>query len=486
MPSHASHAAANLPFAPESRFYQGPFGRMFRNLPAWSPPGASEAAKINAIEKLAADHFVPVAPGAAPTNPKIPAAYTYLGQFIDHDITFDPTSSLQRANDPDHLHNFRTPRFDLDNIYGRGPDDQPYLYQQSNRDRMLLGVNPNGEPDLPRSADASGDSANPFNVRHTALIGDPRNDENIIVSQVQLAFLEFHNARIDEGLDFEAARRSTRWHYQWVVIHDFLKRLCGTTLVNQLLTSDTPGQPTLKYYHYEDQPYMPVEFAGAAYRLGHSMIRGRYKLSDHLHSINGGNLLEIFRLPEPDDAHLRLSLVGRRALPPFWTIQWDLFLGGSAAVQQSLKIDTNLVSPLATLPDFAASPKREQSLAFRNLLRGWRLGLPSGQAVARRMGLKPIPPINSLGVEDPLWAYILNEAEVQKQGERLGKVGARIVGEVFVGLLAADPFSFYSVDPNWTPEIAGAGGPGTFDFADFLRSAGAPMTDAEAKARMGV
>lgn len=66
-------------------------------------------------------------------NQGINAGYTYLGQFIDHDLTFDPASSLQKQDDPDALVDFRTPRFDLDNIYGRGPDDQPYLYEEDGR-----------------------------------------------------------------------------------------------------------------------------------------------------------------------------------------------------------------------------------------------------------------------------------------------------------------------------------------------------------------
>src|SRR5262249_40927011 len=115
----------------------------------------------------------------------IAAGYTYLGQFIDHDITFDPASSLQRQNDPEALIDYRTPRLDLDNIYGRGPADQPYILEEG---VILLrwGGPPtrNGKKstarDLPR-------------IKGTAIIGDKRNDENVIVSQLQGVFLQFHN-----------------------------------------------------------------------------------------------------------------------------------------------------------------------------------------------------------------------------------------------------------------------------------------------------
>src|SRR5262249_7515272 len=124
-------------------------------------------------------------------NSGISAGYTYLGQFIDHDLTFDPASSLQKTDDPDGLVDFRTPRFDLDCIYGRGPDDQPYLYRGDGV-HMLLGMKLTGndaDPNahmVPRNTPEGTEPAR-------ALIGDPRNDENVIVSQLQSSMLRFHN-----------------------------------------------------------------------------------------------------------------------------------------------------------------------------------------------------------------------------------------------------------------------------------------------------
>ena len=129
-----------------------------------------------------------------PDNPRIPAGYTYLGQFVDHDITFDPTSKLRGHNDPRTLANFRTPRFDLDSLYGSGPKDQPFLYDWSSERhpgvKLLVGAS-SGEGSI--TADL------PRNAQGRALIGDARNDENLAVSAMHAAFLKFHNAILDNG-----------------------------------------------------------------------------------------------------------------------------------------------------------------------------------------------------------------------------------------------------------------------------------------------
>ncbi len=463
--AHAARGKERKVYAPRSKSLHGTFGRMFRELAPWEPPGQNEEEKIDAIAELASSSFE--AAGGSDIsldNNTIPAAYTYLGQFIDHDITFDPTSSLERRNDPDALVNFRTPRFDLDSVYGRGPADQPYLYNRASANtKMLIGANSRGEQDLPRNLDVSTDDASTddFSRGRTALIGDMRNDENIIVSQLQLAFLNFHNARVDEGHSFDEAQRMTRWHYQWVVIHDFVKRICGAELVDKLLGN---GTPNLRFYKYRNKPFMPVEFSVAAYRLGHSMVRPNYHLSDTLEGFRSGNALSIFGGPARD------NLNGGRELPPFWSIQWNRFVSHEGSQpQHSRKLDTKLAPPLVNLPLRETDPRRN-SLAFLNLLRGWRMSLPSGQDVAARMGISP------LCGNDPLWLYVLQEAdELGDGGRRLGPVGARIVAEVFVGLLAGDNQSYYSVNPNWSPELSASSN--NFELVDFLVHAGVPMTD---------
>src|SRR5207249_2415770 len=186
--NHGGARGADLPR--KSQSFEGRFGRMFRALPPAELPE-------NALRTLAGQMTAEAEAQPTPEtevddeeNQGISAGHTYLGQFIDHDLTFDPASSLQKADDPDALVDFRTPRFDLDCVYGRGPSDQPYLYED-NGVRMLLGRKLTGNADDPKARDVPRNSPEAGPKR--ALIGDPRNDENVIVSQLHAAFLRFHN-----------------------------------------------------------------------------------------------------------------------------------------------------------------------------------------------------------------------------------------------------------------------------------------------------
>src|ERR1043166_7154477 len=223
-----------------SEQFEGRFGRMFRTLPAAEHD--EEDLQELAAKMIAEDEGTPPNDDPDPEeNAGIAAGYTYFGQFIDHDLTFDPASSLQKTNDPDALVDFRTPRFDLDNIYGRGPDDQPYLYRDDGL-HLILGRALTGDAggltntrDLPRNNPEGGDP-------DRALIGDPRNDENTIVSQLQSTFLQFHNkiadletARLGHPPTFAHVQRLVRWHYQYAILNDFLPTICGEDTVFDVL-----------------------------------------------------------------------------------------------------------------------------------------------------------------------------------------------------------------------------------------------------------
>ncbi|HEY0813069.1 MAG TPA: heme peroxidase family protein [Pseudonocardia sp.] len=476
---------------PSSQLFQGRFGRMFRLL----PPGrygateqASRAALMTLGEKMTST-LDPPKDGADAEESGIPALYTYFGQFVDHDITFDPVSTLTRHGDPDGLTDFRTPALDLDNVYGRGPNDQPYLY--NNGPKFLLGdALLNGAPDLPRN------NADP----QRALIGDPRNDENSVVSQFQALFLRFHNRMVDENhsLNFQEIQRLVRFHYQYVILNDFLPRIINADVLEDLTTDGQYDRGKLKFFHWRHRPFMPVEFSVAAYRLGHSMIRPGYRLNDNI-------LLPIFPVP---DKGLPEGLTGFRAMNPFWGIDWGRFIdldtrsdgtdnpddeATHRRLQFAYRIDTSLVEPLAGLPPSVAGDP-PPSLAQRNLLRGLELDLPTGQAVARAMGVHPLSDSEIIigkavdapgdgdvlgsideveGLEPfrencPLWTYILAEAAHHKlevplpvtevksnQTPQLGPVGGRIVAEVFLGMLFGDNDSLLNLDPNWTPDDPG-------------------------------
>ena len=427
---------------------------MFRSLPPFAPTDAA----LKALADSMADRAE-----AAGDNPDIPSGYTYLGQFVDHDITFDPVSGLDRVNDPDALHTFRTPRFDLDCLYGRGQADSPYLYDQEDPAALLVGHNTGVEDepvDLPR------------NQQGRALIGDPRNDVHFIVSQLHLAFIRFHNAVVDRlrfqvepGRLFDEARRVVTWHYQWVVMHDFLARLVGPDLLGEILVrSKRTGRARaeLAYFTWRTQPFVPVEFSAAAYRFGHSMVRGRYRINDTLEVLP---ILTDIRV-----AHRLQHLGGFRTLPKGWTVQWKhLFPLGDSPPQPSRRIDTRLAEPMRKLPPAIDQDRR--SLGLLNMLRGRSLQLPSGQAVAAAMDTGVPDAELGLAGETPLWFYVLREAEMLAEGRRLGPTGGRIVAEVLVGLLKGDPSSFLRREPAWKPDLPSAE-EGTFTMLDLLRFAG--------------
>ncbi len=472
-------------FHPASTLFEGRFGRMFRTLPP--AEFAEEDLKALAAAMIAEHEAIPTpeTEDDDEENQGISAGYTYLGQFIDHDLTFDPASSLQKQNDPDALEDFRTPRFDLDCLYGRGPNDQPYIYEDKGV-RMLRGRRLTGNPHDRRSHDLPRNSPAPRG-RARALIGDPRNDENVIVSQLQSTMQRFHNRVVDfltrntgTAPEFEQVQRAVRWHYQWVVLHDFLPTIAGQDVVDKVLphlknkTSIRVDKPNLAFFHWEKIPFMPIEFSAAVYRFGHSMVRPIYRLNTTV------DRKEIFSIADEKN-----SLTGFRALPSNFAIDWSLFFNmggappqGPERLQKSYKIDTSLVNPLGNLPEVIGA--NVPSLAERNLIRGWRMGLPSGQTVARYMDAEVIPdekllvgkaivikppdkpnkPITEISTKfagnAPLWFYILAEAQQGFDGNnatpiRLGPVGGRIVAEVFIGLLLGDQYSFLSQDPSWKP-----------------------------------
>ena len=460
---------ADLPVGPELRgmrrlplstIGEGRFGRMFRRLSPM-PPLPDEV--LRDLSEGMRDPESPTGWDGSPQsgdNPRIPAGYTYLGQFVDHDVTFDPTSSLQRQNDPDALHDFRTPRFDLDSLYGSGPVDEPFQYERgTNGLRLLIEPNRNGVEDLPR------------NSQDVALIGDPRNDENTIIGQLQLLFLRLHNrlgeqiftdATVPEEMRFQETQRRVRWHYQWVVVTDFLRRVIGDELFVMLYASGDDGLPDIRrrYYRPKTAPYMPVEFSAAAFRYGHSQIRGIYDLSA---AVTQRPIFVPRELPDPF-ADLR----GFRPLPPGWTIDWSRFFAvDGSSPQLGRRIDSRLVAALFELPSGGGS------LAFRNLKRGQVLGLPSGQDVAKYLAVERVFTGAELEAPEPtpLWFYVLKESELITGGEHLGPVGGRIVGEVLLGMLEGDPQSWYNVNRGWRPTLPDADGDGQFTMADLVRAA---------------
>ncbi|HEX9245658.1 MAG TPA: heme peroxidase family protein [bacterium] len=430
----------------------GKYGRMFSNLPALE----IDENIVRALGRSGSGMDLPAGAFEDPEsdNPRIPAGFPFLGQFIAHDITRDP-SLLHHHATLKQLRNFRTPRFDLEVVYGAGALAHPYFYDLHDPDMLLIGMNDAGPDDLPRNAQGQ------------ALIADSRNDSHMIISQLHLAFLKFHNRIVNllhgKGLRgdaaLEEARRLATWHYQWIVVHEFLPLSVGQEMVEHILRDGH------LIYAFEGHPFIPVEFADAAYRFGHPQIRATYQLNDR------AGRVAIF----PD-------LAGMRPVPAAHVVDWARFFAipGRRPPQASKRISARLVHALIDLPESIVGETErpeEHSLAYRDLERGVNCELPSGEAVARVIGLDPLPK-HALGLqalgwdgETPLWYYVLKEAEIQGAGERLGEVGGRIVAEVLLGLLAGDPHSYGNTNPEWRPTLPGTRD-GEFTMADLLVFAG--------------
>jgi hypothetical protein len=362
------------------------------------------------------------------------AGWPFFGQFVAHDITAD-RSAPQSHVDPSRLRNARSPQLNLECLYGDGPVGHPYLFQRNDPAKLLTGRD--GQ-DVLRNAEG------------TAIIGDPRNDSHVFMSQMHLAFVHAHNGFVDrvrsegtpESNVFESAARELRWHYQTIVLREFLPRLVGANLVESLLVEGR------RFYRPSGPPFIPLEFADAAYRYGHSQIRHSYTLNS-----------------ESAPAAIFPDLIGFRPVPRDRHVDWTRLFDadGRPPAARAKKIDGRLVGALIALP-VALTGECEveefHSLAVRDLERGQGVGLPSGEAVARRLGDTPLT-VDEIGAvkagwrgETPLWYYILREADVRCRGDRLGPVGARIVGEVLVGLLDLDAESVRHAPDDWQPRAS--------------------------------
>ena len=430
--------------APErggDQVYGGRYRRLFEAL----PPLEVDERALHALG--AAGGPLDEASAEGPTDASVAAGWPFFGQFIAHDITAD-RSPIGHRTDPDQIENFRTPRANLEGVYGAGPVGSPYLYDKDAPAKLLLGE---GGHDVPR------------NHQRIALLGDQRNDVHLFMSQMQVAFIGMHNRLVDrlredgiaEADVFEDARRAATWHYQWVILDEFLPMLVGPELVSELLEGGR------NLFSLGDEPYIPFEFADAAYRYGHSQVRTSYVVNRNFGPV------PVF----PD-------LMGFGAVPVEHAIDWALQFDvpGDGAAQRAKKIDGRLPSSLIALPHEISGEEpgsHYSSLANRDLERGQMTGLPSGEAAAREMGMEPLSDdqvgLRPLGWEDetPLWLYVLKEAEALHDGDRLGPVGGRIVGEVLIGIIDADPESYRSVERSWTPTLPSRD-PDSFGIADIL------------------
>jgi LysM repeat protein len=459
------------------------FSRMFPALEKFRPDPAGLVALGKAMQDTPnlKDH------------PTLAAGFTYFGQFLDHDITFDKTDGLPDTElTPEEVMQGRSPSLDLDSVYGRGPAHETKRIYEDDKIRLRIGnaspAGPPNEPEglvLPNDLPRGDNPAKPVE----ATIGDPRNDENLAVAQTHLAFLKFHNVvtamLAETGLSgkelFERARRTVTLHYQWIVLHDFLPRVVETTVLADVLNGGrkffqiTPGE----------EPTMPIEFSVAAYRFGHSMIRDAYSWNRNFEPASLGQLFDFSGVSGGPSG----GMFGGPVLPSNWPIDWRRFFDCSSAsdveptpfLNTTRSIDTALALDLGVLPEHGGAEAGDKaSLAVRNLLRARLLGLPTGQAVAAQLGVPVLTAAqirqgphaavlqaHGFDQQTPLWYYILKEAEVLHDGVHLGPVGSRLLAETFVGLIEGSRNSVLAAGRYWRPTLPSLR-PGHFTMVDLL------------------
>lgn len=377
-------------------------------------------------------------------NSKLPAVFTYFGQFIAHDITWEkgtkdiisvPEIQPWEPAQVQAIVNKRSGSLDLDSIYG----DATFKVPREEDGKLTIGFVASSKPRPSNKADRNDvprtkHSDIPDQDR-VAIIGDPRNDENVIISQLHVAFLHAHN-KLMESHSFEEARTALVQLYQTIVVDDYLARIILPDVLAQVRQ-----QPDLYY----KQSCMPVEFSAAAFRFGHTMIRTAYDLNRNFKGKGSKiGLARLFDIP-PAKYH---------NLPESWIIEWEFFIDGGSNVAR--QISTQLVEPLSLLKETPNNPFKNQSrLAVRDLLRGYIFRLPTGQSVADEMGVEKVTaddfhrlvPASQWEVlsnselleKTPLWFYLLAEAAREKErnseNDYLGPVGSRIVAGVLMGLL---------------------------------------------------
>lgn len=508
--SRRNNLTVTRPTAP--RHPDDSFSRMFPGLPPYAPatPEAREQAQklgvkggvINALDLLT-DPIQSILNPAVhspnnPDNPNMTAGMTFFGQFLDHDLTLALKAPLNEPTQPRRTTNFRTAEFDLDSLYGKGPDGSPELYDTSSGTIKFRVEAIPGSEQVSRKGAVRFDL--PRDPNNNAIIGDSRNDENIAISQFHLAMLMFHNAITDRVRQdpafanrsakdvFNEVQRQVRWHYQWIILNEFLPLTIGQNRVDEILRTGprfyrvTDRSQDAQFRNAIREPLIPVEFAVAAYRFGHSQVRPSYRVN-----FGAAPGSEFFAFvfddsADPNDPNPNDMRGGKRAPRRF--IDWQTFFKlDDVNFRPNKRIDTKLSTPLMLLPGSRGPAPGlpndgVQSLPSRNLMRHVNFGIPSGQAIARVMGVRILTPeqlteLAPFGMErnTPLFYYLLKEAEIFENGLRMGPVGSRIIGEVFIGLLKADKDSYLTVNRNWKPTLPSATS-GDFEIADLLRFAG--------------
>jgi len=410
----------------------------------------------------------------------MPSGFVYLGQFIDHDLTRDPRNvDLARA-ELTSVPNNRTPRLDLDHLYGKKGTKIDCLYDD--KGHLLLGETepspgwPAGD-DLHRRDDGK------------AIVVDPRNDENLFIAQMHVLWSKLHNRLLDlvaetpkiaagvpDGDLRDRVRTLVTWHYQWIVWYDFLPHIVRKVVLDEVRAKN------LKLYCREfiaKDPFdLPIEFTMAAFRFGHSMVQENYRINrKSFASIN-----RVLELTHPGGGI-------KKHLSAEWVVDWRYFFTDTM-LNVAENIDTFITEALCELehrtvqtfrsanaaPEHLVSGFAKISLPYLTLTRGSNSLLPSGEQFAAAFKFPLLRPSQihvfpkdeaffaqaGMKKRTPLWYYLLREAAVEAQPEpataidptpiqKLGTIGSRLVAEVIYQVLSADSESIFNQGQNWKP-----------------------------------
>ncbi|MBV9364334.1 MAG: hypothetical protein JOY89_08840, partial [Solirubrobacterales bacterium] len=257
------------------------FGTMFPQLPAFHYTDQASADLAATMNNPAPD-APGIDRGTADDSATLPAEYTYLGQFIDHNLDFDQTPQPTADVNPSSLNNFESFRFDLNNVFGGGPSVDPQMYASDRTHLLVTGrlgtPQADGFPTVTASRKSMFDLAR--NGSGGAILVEPRDDENQILSQISAAFMAFYNDLVDQGNSYAQARQLTEDYYQEIVLTDVLPAYVGQDTINKYLSFAPDGQARVNTPDLPNANFTPIEFSVGAYRFGHSLVRQDYHIND--------------------------------------------------------------------------------------------------------------------------------------------------------------------------------------------------------------
>ena len=457
VPTYTAALGHELPEASAPTTAELPFTRLFPHLPTHRPPDellehlGEPNGPMSERKSLWADDSY--------DSPNHAAGYTFFAQFLIHDLTYELVRRLSTERPPTTVQGGPS-SLRLHTLYGPGPEMAPHLYafyDQEYFSGRLLDAPTGTEQDLPR------------NRQGRALIADPRNDENVVLAQLHLGMIRFHNAVVgrlassgDSGTAlFNQAQRRVRWHYQWAIVNDFLPQVVGRSQVADALERDFSRPDTTQG--------LPLEVAQGVLRYVYSQVRLQYQLNDDAN-------VSLLPADEHDDTLLRHR---SQSIPSRLTVNWGRFFDlDDGPTQPSKLIDTKITPAFLNLPLVEDPRPARRSVAVRFFLQGKRAGLPSGENVARALGESPTLPntsaLRKLGLKNtPLLYYVLAEAEHQFQDtnkDRLGPVAGRLLTDTIIRRLRLDPQSYLNAHPEFTPDTAFTDDEGNFGVGHLITS----------------